>query len=87
MRRRERFGRHASTASHEASAGSRSHELAHAILGGGGSMDNRTDAQSYEYFTHNRPSQFYGELHWAGAWPLLVERVGPRTPERPRAGC
>jgi hypothetical protein len=52
------------------------HELAHAILGVYGPMDNRTDALSYEYFTHNRPSQFYGELHWAGAWPVLVERVG-----------
>ena len=52
------------------------HELAHAILGAGGSMDNRTDAHSYEYFTHNRPAQFYGELHWAGAWPMLVDRVG-----------
>jgi len=39
-------------------------------------MDNRTDAQSYEYFTHNRPSQYYGELHWARAWPVLVERLG-----------
>ena len=63
------------------------HELAHAILGSGGSMDNRTDAQSYEYFTHNRPAQYYGELHWAGAWPLLVERVGLRTPAAPRAGA
>ena len=61
------------------------HELAHAILGAGGSMDNRTDEQSYEYFTHNRPSQFYGELHWAGAWPLLVERVG-RAETLPSAG-
>ena len=52
------------------------HELAHAILGTGGSMDNRKDEHSYEYFTHNRPSQYYGELHWAGAWPMLVERVG-----------
>lgn len=52
------------------------HELAHAILGTGGSMDNRTDERSYEYFTHNRPSQFYGELHWGGAWPLLLERIG-----------
>jgi hypothetical protein len=52
------------------------HELAHAILGVHGPMDNRTDALSYEYFTHNRPSQFYGELHWARAWPALVERVG-----------
>jgi len=29
-----------------------------------------------EYFSHNRPSQYYGELHWARAWPVLVERVG-----------
>jgi hypothetical protein len=55
------------------------HEVAHAILGVHGPMDNRTDAMSYEYFTHNRPSQFYGELHWAGAWPVLVERVGTET--------
>ena len=39
-------------------------------------MDNQSDAHSYEYFTHNRPSQYYGELHWARAWPVLVERVG-----------
>lgn len=52
------------------------HELAHAILGVHGPMDNQTDALSYEFFTHNRPSQFYGELHWARAWPVLVERVG-----------
>jgi hypothetical protein len=51
------------------------HELAHGILGAG-AMDNQTDDHSYEYFTHNRPSQFYGELHWARAWPVLVERVG-----------
>jgi hypothetical protein len=51
------------------------HELAHGILGAG-AMDNRTDDHSYEYFTHNRPSQFYGELHWTRAWPVLVERVG-----------
>jgi hypothetical protein len=51
------------------------HELAHGILGAG-AMDNRTDDHSYEYFTHNRPSQFYGTLHWSRAWPVLVERVG-----------
>ena len=51
------------------------HELAHGILGAG-AMDNQTDDHSYEYFTHNRPSQYYGELHWAHAWPVLVERVG-----------
>ncbi len=51
------------------------HELAHGILGAG-AMDNQTDDHSYEYFTHNRPSQFFGELHWSRAWPVLVERVG-----------
>jgi hypothetical protein len=51
------------------------HELAHGLLGAG-AMDNRTDDHSYEYFTHNRPSQYYGELHWARAWPVLVGRVG-----------
>ena len=51
------------------------HELAHGILGAG-AMDNQTDDHSYEYFTHNRPSRYYGELHWARAWPVLVERVG-----------
>ena len=51
------------------------HELAHGILGAG-AMDNQTDDHSYEYFTHNRPSQYYGELHWARAWRVLVERVG-----------
>lgn len=51
------------------------HELAHGILGAG-AMDNQTDDHSYEYFTHNRPSQYYGELHWAHAWRVLVERVG-----------
>ena len=51
------------------------HELAHGILGAG-AMDNQTDDHSYEYFTHNRRSQYYGELHWARAWPVLVERVG-----------
>jgi hypothetical protein len=57
------------------------HEVAHAILGVYGPMDNRTDAQSYEYFTHNRPSHYYGELHWARAWPMLVDRVGVAGPD------
>jgi hypothetical protein len=51
------------------------HELTHAILGAT-AMDNRTDEHSYEFFTHNRPAWFYGPLHWANAWPVLVERVG-----------
>jgi len=51
------------------------HELAHSFLGVQ-AMDNRTDDRSYEYFTHNRRSQYFGQLHWAGAWPVLVERMG-----------
>lgn len=51
------------------------HELAHGILGAG-AMDNRTDDRSYEYFSHNRPSQFFGDLHWTRAWPELIERIG-----------
>ena len=51
------------------------HELAHGILGAG-AMDNQTDDHSYEYFTHNRSSQYYSELHWARAWPVLIERLG-----------
>jgi len=57
------------------------HELAHAILGVYGPMDNRTDARSYEYFTHNRPEHYYAALHWSRAWPMLVERVGVAAPD------
>jgi hypothetical protein len=52
------------------------HELAHAILGVYGLMDNRTDARSYEYYTHNRPEHYYGALHWSHAWAVLVDRMG-----------
>src|SRR4029079_3041429 len=51
------------------------HELAHGLLGAG-AMDNQTDDHSYEYFTHNRSSQYYGELPWSRACPALVDRVG-----------
>jgi hypothetical protein len=62
------------------------HELAHAILGITASMDDRTDAESYEYYTHNRRAQYYGELHWARAWPVLVERVGAAETFATRSG-
>jgi hypothetical protein len=51
------------------------HELAHQIVSTA-AMDNRTDPDSYEYSSFSRPSQYYGELHWAGAWPILVRKVG-----------
>lgn len=52
------------------------HELAHVILGV--SVDNRTDEDSYEYFSADRASQYYGELHWTAAWPLLRQKLGHR---------
>ncbi len=51
------------------------HEFAHQILGGD-AIHNRTDENSYEYFDSNRASQYYGELHWTNAWPLLQQRIG-----------
>jgi hypothetical protein len=51
------------------------HELAHQITSGL-SMDNRTDEESYEYFSADRPSQYYGELRWTTAGPILRERIG-----------
>ena len=54
------------------------HELAHQALGldNLSSLDNRTDPDSYEYGNADRPSQYYGELSWTTAWPVLVEKFG-----------
>jgi hypothetical protein len=52
------------------------HELAHQIIATG-AMDTTSDPDSYEYATFIRPSQYYGQLHWAGAWPLVLKKVGP----------
>src|SRR5688572_8562125 len=51
------------------------HELAHMITGGL-SLDNRTDEESYEYFSADRASQYYGQLRWTTAGPILRERIG-----------
>ena len=54
------------------------HEFAHQALGldNLSSLDNRTDPDSYEYGNADRPSQYYGELTWTTAWPVLVEKFG-----------
>jgi hypothetical protein len=54
------------------------HEFAHQALGldNPSSLDNRTDPDSYEYGNADRPSQYYGELRWTTAWPVLVEKFG-----------
>jgi hypothetical protein len=51
------------------------HELAHQIVSTE-AMDNATDPDSYEYSSFNRGSQYYGELHWGDAWPLVRRKIG-----------
>jgi hypothetical protein len=50
------------------------HEFMHQILGAAALHDD--DQDSYEYGSPDRPSQYYGELHWTTAWPLLRQRFG-----------
>jgi hypothetical protein len=51
------------------------HELAHQIVAAA-AMDNTTDPDSYEYASFSRASQYYGTLHWGGAWPKLRDKIG-----------
>jgi hypothetical protein len=45
------------------------HEFAHQILGAT-DMHDTADRGSYEYPSPDRPSQYYGDLHWTAAWPF-----------------
>jgi hypothetical protein len=56
------------------------HELAHQVLGldNLAHIDNRTDEHSYEHANADRPSQYYGEVRWTTAWPVLEEKFGRR---------
>jgi len=54
------------------------HEFIHQILGTAFS-DDYSDDNTYEYGRPDRPSQYYGELHWGTAWPLLQDRIGKRV--------
>lgn len=60
------------------------HEFSHQILGAA-AVHSRDDRDSFEYFTSDRASQYYGELHWTTAWPLLTQRVGA-APQLTRTG-
>lgn len=51
------------------------HEFAHQILGVA-VVHNSTDENSYEYHSHDRASQYYGDLHWTIARPLLQQKLG-----------
>ena len=56
------------------------HEFAHQALGTDNlsHIDGRSDGQSYEYRSADRPEQYYGELRWTIAWPVLDEKFGKR---------
>jgi hypothetical protein len=51
------------------------HEFAHQIIGPA-APHNRLDESSYEYPSPDRASQYYGELRWTSALPLLNEKIG-----------
>jgi hypothetical protein len=50
------------------------HELAHQILNAD-AAHNAADENGYEYPSPDRASQYYGELHWTTARPLLERRL------------
>jgi hypothetical protein len=56
------------------------HEIAHQALGMDNltHIDNRTDDTSYEYANADRRSQYYGDLRWTTALPVLDEKFGKR---------
>jgi hypothetical protein len=50
------------------------HEFIHQILGGT-AVHNDSDEDSYEYQSPDRALQYYGELHWTTAGPLLQQKL------------
>ncbi len=56
------------------------HEFAHQFVGSAPIHDS-TDVRSYEYRTAARPEQYYGEMHWNIARPLLEKRLGLKQSE------
>jgi hypothetical protein len=52
------------------------HEFVHQLLGT--AVVHSDDLASYEYDSSARREQYYGQLHWAAAWPVLQRRVGLR---------
>ena len=52
------------------------HEFTHQLLGRQAPIDGSTDSHSYEYGTAIRPEQYYGEMRWDTAAPMLRKRFG-----------
>jgi hypothetical protein len=57
------------------------HELAHQLLPTAGLHDSKDEA-SYEFDNADRAAQYYGDMRWDLAWPLLVGRLGRRGETR-----
>jgi hypothetical protein len=53
------------------------HELAHMLLPTA-AIHAGAAVDQYEYEAAYRYPQYYGEMRWGRAWPLLVKRVGER---------
>lgn len=51
------------------------HEFAHQLLGSTPIHDTQ-DARSYEYDSAARFEQYYGDMHWDIARPLIAKRIG-----------
>jgi hypothetical protein len=51
------------------------HEFAHQLLGNV-RLHDTNDSASYEYGSADRREQYYGEMHWGIARPLLQRRFG-----------
>ncbi len=54
------------------------HELAHQLLGRRADIHATRDPASYEYDSAARREQYYGDMHWDIAWPLLQRRFGAK---------
>src|SRR5262245_12005898 len=52
------------------------HEFAHQMMLGIADLHDSEDENSYEYASPERASQYYGDLHWTKAWPLLQSKFG-----------
>ena len=53
------------------------HEFTHQFLPTAPIHDSR-DVRSYEYSSAARREQYYGDMHWGIAWPLLQQRLERR---------
>jgi hypothetical protein len=54
------------------------HEFTHQLLGSA-LIDRNEDVRTYEYGSAARREQYYGEMHWGDAWPVLRRRFGRGT--------